>query len=236
MNETEAYSSLSISPGTSVLAVVAHPDDESFGLGAVISALGESGARVSVVCFTRGDASTLRGSTDDLGAQRTSELADAARVLGIERVELLDFQDGDLASVPTSTLVSLIRAIATDESTQMLLTFDEGGLTGHPDHIAATAAATAASRALGIPTLAWTLPQQIALTLSSEFGTVFVGRSDDQLDIRLTVNRDLQVKAAHCHPSQAVSGSPLWRRLELLGNNEWLRWLVAPTSINDEEA
>jgi LmbE family N-acetylglucosaminyl deacetylase len=36
------------------LAVVAHPDDESFGLGAVLSAFIDSGTRVSVLCFTRG--------------------------------------------------------------------------------------------------------------------------------------------------------------------------------------
>ncbi len=43
----------------SVLAVVAHPDDESFGLGAVIDALTSAGAAVHVLCFTRGEASTL---------------------------------------------------------------------------------------------------------------------------------------------------------------------------------
>jgi len=41
-------------PWCSVLAVVAHPDDESFGLGAVLASFAETGARVSVLCFTRG--------------------------------------------------------------------------------------------------------------------------------------------------------------------------------------
>ena len=43
----------------SVLAVVAHPDDESFGLGAIIDRMTSGGAAVHVLCYTRGEASTL---------------------------------------------------------------------------------------------------------------------------------------------------------------------------------
>ena len=43
----------------SVLAVVAHPDDESFGLGAIIDRMTSGGASVHVLCYTRGEASTL---------------------------------------------------------------------------------------------------------------------------------------------------------------------------------
>jgi len=45
--------------GGPALAVIAHPDDESFGLGAVLAALSGAGAQVRVLCFTRGEASTL---------------------------------------------------------------------------------------------------------------------------------------------------------------------------------
>ena len=47
---------------TGVLAVVAHPDDESFGLGAVLSALVIGDVRASVICFTHGEASALHGT------------------------------------------------------------------------------------------------------------------------------------------------------------------------------
>ena len=50
----------------SVLAVVAHPDDESFGLGAVIDAFRRQGTVVTVLCFTQGEASTVHGVPGDL--------------------------------------------------------------------------------------------------------------------------------------------------------------------------
>jgi LmbE family N-acetylglucosaminyl deacetylase len=63
---------------TSVLAVVAHPDDESFGLGAVLTAIAATGSQVRVLCLTRGEASTLRGG-NDLGELRRTELTMAAQ-------------------------------------------------------------------------------------------------------------------------------------------------------------
>ena len=213
---------------SSVLAVIAHPDDESFGLGAVISALLDAGVRISVLCFTRGAASTLRGTTDDLAAERTSELADAARVLGIDHVELLDYPDGALGSLAHDELVEHARTTALTVSADALLVFDEGGVTGHPDHVAATSAGVTAATALGLGALAWCLPVEVADTLRGQYGAAFVGRPPEILDVRLTVDRSLQRQAAACHPSQAVPDSPLWRRLELLGDDEWLRWLRRP--------
>lgn len=67
-----------------VLAVVAHPDDETFGLGAVLSAFVDAGAAVAVVSLTRGEASTLGGSEPDLARLREQEFRAAAAVLRIE--------------------------------------------------------------------------------------------------------------------------------------------------------
>src|SRR5664280_261786 len=54
----------------SVLAVCAHPDDESFGLGAALATFDESGTSTSVLCFTHGEASTLGADTPELGRVR----------------------------------------------------------------------------------------------------------------------------------------------------------------------
>jgi N-acetylglucosamine malate deacetylase 2 len=85
----------------SVLVVVAHPDDETFGLGAVIDAMASAGSAVHVLCFTRGEASTLNECNADLSAARAEELRQASAELAVASVTLLDYPDGGLAAVPT---------------------------------------------------------------------------------------------------------------------------------------
>jgi len=220
------------SPGlpawSSVLVVVAHPDDESFGLGAVIDSFVESGAAASVLCFTHGEASTLHGVDGDLRTLRASELADAAKVLGISSVRLLDYPDGRLSEAPSDEMTDHIVSMARETCADGLLVFDSSGVTGHPDHVQATLVATAAGDRLGLGVLAWTLPNPVPAQLADEFGAGFSGHDPAEVDVVLPVRRDHQLEAVTCHPSQAVPGSVLWRRLELLGDLEHLRWLRSP--------
>ncbi|MFN8169259.1 MAG: PIG-L deacetylase family protein [Candidatus Nanopelagicales bacterium] len=206
--------------------MVAHPDDESFGLGGVIDAFVRSGTEVSVLCFTRGEASTLHGVEGDLATVRAEELAAAGRELGVRRVELRSYADGALRDVPLDLLVEEVRALAADVGAEGVLVFDVGGVTSHPDHDRATEAAVVAATDAGLGVLAWTLPQTVADTLTVEHGFAFIGRDDADVDVVVPVRRDRQVAAVHCHPSQAVPGSVLWRRLDLLGRYEHLRWLT----------
>src|SRR5579859_919545 len=67
----------------SVLVVVAHPDDETFGLGAVIDAMTSAGSAVHVLCFTHGEASTLNEGNADLSAVRAEELRRASAELAV---------------------------------------------------------------------------------------------------------------------------------------------------------
>lgn len=208
-----------------VAVVIAHPDDESFGLGAVIEAFVQAGSTVSVLCFTQGEASTLGADAEDLASVRALELADAARALGVVDVELLDFPDGGLDQVDEAELVACIDTHCDSHHPDGLLVFDPSGITGHPDHQAATAAAVTAALRRALPVLAWSLPAGVADELSEETGVRFYGRTDEELDLRITVSRERQRAAVSCHPSQAVPGSALWRRLELLGDTEHLMWL-----------
>ncbi len=213
---------------SAVLAVVAHPDDESFGLGAVLSTFVDAGARVHVVCLTQGEASTLHGVEGDLATVRESELRAAAQALGADDVDLLDFPDGTLAAVAVESLVARVLAAASRTRADGLVVFDSSGVTGHPDHAAATRAAVVAAERLSLPVLAWTLPTEVARQLHAEFGAHFTGHPDDEIDVALTVSRERQRLAVACHPSQAVPGSVLWRRLDLLDDREHLRWLRKP--------
>jgi len=209
----------------SVLAVVAHPDDESFGLGAILSAFADQGAELAVLCLTRGEASTLHGVAGDLGSIRGGELIAAAEVLGVSTVQLLDYPDGQLADAATQQLVLPVIELAERSGAHGLLVFDPSGVTGHPDHRQATAAARFAATKMGLPVLGWTLPATVADALNSEYGTSFIGHRPADIDLVVLVDRRRQCDAVGHHPSQALPASVLWRRLELLGPNEHLRWL-----------
>jgi LmbE family N-acetylglucosaminyl deacetylase len=221
---------------SSVLAVVAHPDDESFGLGAVLDAFGRAGATLAVLCLTRGESSTLHGVTGDLTTLRAAELREAARVLGAGTAILREHPDGSLGR-RVEELVRDIVGTATEVGARGLLVFDPSGVTGHPDHAAATAAALRAAAELDLPVLGWTLPVTVAERLNEEMETAFVGHEPDAIDLVVAVDRERQRMACLAHASQAVPSSVLWRRLELLGDREHLRWLrhTAPTPAERPE-
>ena len=187
-----------------VLAVCAHPDDESFGLGAVLAALAHAGTSSNMLCFTCGEASTLGPGTGDLRRIRAGELA---------------------AAVPVATLAAHAHQHLQLARPDALLVFDEGGITGHPDHCQATAAALTAADLLGLTVVAWAIPDRVAGALNAEFGTAFAGRPPEQIDLAVTVDRAAQLKAIACHASQSADNPVLWRRLELLGDAEHLRYL-----------
>src|SRR5919107_1677783 len=94
-----------------LLAVVAHPDDESFGLGSILAWAAAGGAETAVCCATRGEAGEPRPgrglAPGDLAAERTRELREAAALLGVSRVDLLDFVDsGMVGEAASGTLVA----------------------------------------------------------------------------------------------------------------------------------
>ncbi len=225
-------------PGAaSVLAVCAHPDDETFGLGAVLDRFVTGGARVSVLCLTHGEASNL-GQTGSLHEIRAAELAGAATELGIGLSALLDHPDGELATVPLEQLGAEVQSMVEEVGADILVVFDEGGVTGHPDHCRATEAVLVGAPAL--PVLAWTLPRGAAETLNTELGTAFTGRDDEEIDFVIAVDRAAQRRAIACHVSQSDDNPVLWRRLELLGEQEALRWLRPPpaasSAVDDRRA
>ena len=213
----------------SALAVFAHPDDESFGLGAVLAALAADGTSVRALCFTRGEASTL-GKGDDLGRVRTEELLRAASTLGLAGAVALDHPDGGLVDVPLRTLAASVVGQAEMHGADLLVVFDESGVTGHSDHRRATAAALAAADGLNLPVLAWAIPAAVAAALNERFGTVFVGRPPEEVDLEITVDRTVQHQAIACHTSQSSDNPVLRARLGLMGDVELLRWLRAPTA------
>lgn len=206
------------------LVVVAHPDDESFGLGALVSTFTQASAEVDVLCFTQGEASTL-GASDDLAGIRAGELERAAQALGVRRALLRNHPDGGLADVRHDILDSDVLATARELGADGLLAIDWTGVTRHPDHIAATAAAARVGEAEGLPVLGWGLPEAVAQQLRTETGAPFAGLAPEEVELTVEVDRTAQHAAIVCHATQATPDSVLWRRLELQGSTETLRWL-----------
>jgi LmbE family N-acetylglucosaminyl deacetylase len=200
----------------SVLAVIAHPDDETFGLGAVLAQFAEARADVRVLCLTRGEASTL-GATVDLADVRAEELRCAARRLGLGDVFLLDLPDGGLADVPPEVLDGVVEQHLGDA--ELLVVFEPSGVTGHPDHRAATAAAERVGDRRGLTVLEWGVAGDVAARLNAELGTSFVGLDGDDV----LVDRTAQRRAIPCHDSQARDNPVLARRLALQGERERVR-------------
>lgn len=133
-----------------MLCVLAHPDDESLGLGGVLAKYGAEGIETYVITATRGERGWFGQPEDNpgperLGKIREGELRDAARVLDVKELVILNYHDGALheadQQVLTRQVVEQIRRIRP----QVVVTFDQNGVYGHPDHIAATRAATAAA-------------------------------------------------------------------------------------------
>ena len=146
-----------------MLCVLAHPDDESLGLGGIIAKYSSEGIEVHLVTATRGERGWFgppeeNPGPEKLGAIREEELAEAAKVLGICDVTMLDYRDGELHEadqrVLTRQIVEHIRRVRPD----VVVTFDHNGVYGHPDHIAATRAATAAAIAAADVSFESTLP------------------------------------------------------------------------------
>jgi LmbE family N-acetylglucosaminyl deacetylase len=143
-----------------LLAIFAHPDDETFGPGGTLAKYAAEGVAVHLVCATRGgvgesDLDDL-GDCEDLACQREQELRCAADVLGLTEVHFLGYQDSGMAGSPANehpraliqanpdTLAKQVADWMRHLQPQVVLTFDPYGAYGHPDHIAIYRATVAA--------------------------------------------------------------------------------------------
>jgi LmbE family N-acetylglucosaminyl deacetylase len=140
----------------SLLAVFAHPDDESLACGGLLAWCAHLGARVSVCCATAGELGQTAGMGSssecgpaDVRRARLQELRNAARILGVASLVFLDYEDGMLPWADPERLEADIRTTIARLRPDVVITFGEDGLYGHPDHIAIYERTTAAVAGLG---------------------------------------------------------------------------------------
>lgn len=130
-----------------LLAVLAHPDDESFAIGGTLARYAKTGARATVLTATRGEAARGGGDRNRMAAIRERELRRAVRVLGVNELRILDYKDGRLAGADRARLVSDLVTLLEELHPQVVITFGPDGISGHPDHVAI---GEATNRAFGL--------------------------------------------------------------------------------------
>jgi LmbE family N-acetylglucosaminyl deacetylase len=199
--------------GSRLLAVFAHPDDETFRPGGTLALLAQRDVRVQVLTATRGQAGS-RGdpplcAPEELPVVRENELRCACAALGIQPPILLDYQDGQLSEADPERIVSEILAVVRDVRPQSILTYGPDGVSGHPDHIAIGHFATETFHRAGEVVALYTIavPRSLAETL----GMTQIRAVPDEA-ITLTVDVlsvwEAKMSAIQCHRTQ-LGESPI---------------------------
>jgi LmbE family N-acetylglucosaminyl deacetylase len=223
-----------------ILAVFAHPDDESFLVGGTLAHYAGSGVEVKLLCLTQGESGYNAQMNEQerlsLPRVRQAELARSCEVLGAQLLPMLDFPDGRLREVSTLKLAQPIAQAIRQQQPDIVLTFGRDGLTGHPDHVAihrATSFAFQNAAMRGSALFYASLAENTVLRLSTRLEGSFnnfplrlTGVPMTQLDtaIRIDHTSDLKWAAIECHRSQAGNFDSLTPAdLALLSKSEYFR-------------
>lgn len=198
---------------TTLLAVTAHPDDESFGPGGTLARCAARGVRVVLLSATRGEAGKAGDpplcTREALPRVREAELRRAAAVLGVAEVRFLDYVDGRVDRADAGEAVERIARHMEELGPETVVTFPPGGVSGHPDHRAVSRFATRAfflarrRRSDGLPGALyyWTLPADRIrdITGTAPFHPLDVARTA-VVDVTETLDR--KIEAVACHRTQ----------------------------------
>ena len=202
-----------------LLLIYAHPDDESFGVAGMARMYADRGADIALVTATRGDAGGAGApplcSRDALPALREAELREAAQIVGIGHVTVLDYLDKRLAEAPSDKIRRELVTAIRRHRPHVVITFDPDGVNLHPDHVAISRFAFDAVTAAGdlrwypdageahcVPRLLWpspVLPWDVSKSpdLAQERGVDFL--------IDISKYRDTKAAALRAHRTQHVS-------------------------------
>ena len=148
--------------GLRLMAVLAHPDDESLGFGGVMAKYAAEGVATYLVTATRGEAGRFHEHRDGPGHPGRERLAEireaevrcAAKALGVRERWLLGYRDGGLDEADPAEIVGRIAGRIRQVRPHVVLTFSPDGSYGHPDHIAICQFTTAAVVAAADPSRA----------------------------------------------------------------------------------
>jgi LmbE family N-acetylglucosaminyl deacetylase len=208
-----------------LMVVFAHPDDESFGTVGTVRNCVEAGHKCLLYCGTYGNKGRhgrdKYPSDEELGAARAKELQCAARTIGYH--QLIHDNLGDkLLETPEvfPKLVSRVRSIADEFRPDVILTFGEDGVYGHPDHVAVWRASRQVYEecpfvkklyCVGVPKSAFVGTAREGIGVDDHLITTFVSHN----------HADIKRQALECHKTQRTLWEPfVQNRPEILHRPE----------------
>ena len=251
--------------GYRVLLVHAHPDDETINNGATMALYAELGAAVTLVTCTRGEEGDIlvpelthlaSGASDKLGEHRITELADAMKELGVTDHRFLAegkkvYRDSGMMGTDPNNRPDVFWQADLEEATKylvdvidevkphVLITYDEIGGYGHPDHIQAHRIAMLAAEKSSwqIQKIYWnTMPKSViaeSMAKMKELGSDFFGAEsvddlpfakDDQFVTTLIDGNsqvDKKMAAMKAHVTQISTDGPFFALSNNLGLQVW---------------
>lgn len=218
-----------------LLAVFAHPDDETFRPGGTLALLAQRGVRVHLLTATHGEAGSPGDPPlcrpEELGAVRERELRCACAVLDIEPPRLLSYRDGHLSKADSEEIIAQVLGVVDEVRPQVMLSFGPDGLSGHPDHVAiGQYAAEAFRRAEGVAALyTVAVPRSVAEQLDMQRVRPV---SDEAIALSVDVSAVWETKltAIRCHATQLSSSpmmhAPVERQRLFFGTEHFVRAAV----------
>jgi N-acetylglucosamine malate deacetylase 2 len=231
--------------GSTILAVFAHPDDESLSCGGTLARVADGGGRVVLMCASRGDRGSMSGgpkpAATDLGGIRARELRSAARALGISDLVILAHPDGSLRWAEVSLFHAELMLALRRYRPDAVVTFGSDGLYWHGDHIGVHERTFTAVQSLGAaapPLYYVTMPRGAMKAIveaaqakgAAHLDSALWGINPDafgiaadapsfSVDVRPWISRKLA--ALRCHQTQMGSHNPLgW-----IDDADACRWL-----------
>lgn len=251
--------------GYRMLLVHAHPDDETINNGATMAMYADLGAEVTLITCTRGEegevlipelAHLAANQSDALGPHREIELADAMRALGVSDhrflgTDSLKFRDsGMMGTQPNNrpdvfwqaqvdSAADLLVTVIDEIKPHVLITYDEFGGYGHPDHIQAHRVAMRASEKSEwqIPKIYWNvMPKSViqsGIDAMKKVGSDFMGvesadelpfaKDDSFVHALIDGNRyvDKKMDAMRAHATQISVDGPFFALSDNVGLQIW---------------
>lgn len=140
----------------------AHPDDEAIFTGGTMALLAERGHRVVLLVATSGELGVPRTGANDLATEREQETIRCCRALGVDNIHFLGFADSGLHAENTSGFVrettqtvidAAVAALEPHGTIDALVSYDDHGIYGHPDHLQVHRCGRALQQHLEIATL-----------------------------------------------------------------------------------